>query len=57
MTRRAREKTPEDLYSDYLDAFATALDPHSNYLSQEVLEDFQISMGLSLEGIGVALST
>ena len=57
MTRRAREKTPEDLYTDYLDAFATALDPHSNYLSQEVLEDFQISMGLSLEGIGVALST
>ena len=56
MTRRAREKTTEDLYSNYLDAFATALDPHSNYLSQEVLEDFQISMGLSLEGIGVALS-
>ena len=57
MTRRASEKTNEDLYAEYLDAFATALDPHSNYLSQEVLEDFQISMGLSLEGIGVALST
>jgi len=57
MTRRAREKTSEDLYAEYLDAFATALDPHSNYLSQEVLEDFKISMGLSLEGIGVALST
>ncbi|MDE0884274.1 MAG: carboxy terminal-processing peptidase [Myxococcota bacterium] len=57
MTRRAKEKTNEDLYAEYLDAFATALDPHSNYLSQEVLEDFQISMGLSLEGIGVALST
>jgi carboxyl-terminal processing protease len=57
MTRRANEKTNEDLYASYLDAFATALDPHSNYLSQEVLEDFQISMGLSLEGIGVALST
>jgi len=57
MTRRAKEKTSEDLYADYLDAFATALDPHSNYLSAEVLEDFQISMGLSLEGIGVALST
>ena len=57
MTLRASEKTNEDLYAEYLDAFATALDPHSNYLSQEVLEDFQISMGLSLEGIGVALST
>ncbi|MFP6640693.1 MAG: S41 family peptidase, partial [Myxococcota bacterium] len=57
MTKRAQERTPEDIYAAYLDAFATALDPHSNYLSSEVLEDFQISMGLSLEGIGVALSS
>jgi len=56
-TRRAKERTTEDLYASYLDAFATALDPHSNYLSADVLEDFQISMGLSLEGIGVALSS
>jgi carboxyl-terminal processing protease len=56
-TRRAKERTTEDLYASYLDAFATALDPHSNYLSRDVLEDFQISMGLSLEGIGVALSS
>ncbi|MBW2696759.1 MAG: tail-specific protease, partial [Deltaproteobacteria bacterium] len=34
-----------------------ALDPHSNYLSHDVLEDFQISMELSLDGIGVALSS
>ena len=57
MTKRAQERTSEDLYASYLDAFATALDPHSNYMSNEVLEDFQISMGLSLDGIGVALSS
>ena len=56
MTRRAEERDAEDVYSTFLDAFATALDPHSNYMSAEVLEDFQIGMGLSLEGIGVALS-
>ena len=56
-TKRAQERTPEDLYSSYLDAFASALDPHSNYLSRDVLEDFQISMELSLDGIGVALSS
>jgi carboxyl-terminal processing protease len=39
-----------------MDSFATALDPHSNYLSPKVLEDFRIGMSLSLEGIGVALS-
>jgi carboxyl-terminal processing protease len=44
------------LYTAFLDAFATSLDPHSNYLSAETLEDFRISMTLSLEGIGVALS-
>ena len=57
MTKRAQERTSEDLYASYLDAFATALDPHSNYFSKEYFEDFQISMGLSLEGIGVALSS
>jgi carboxyl-terminal processing protease len=57
MHRRARETEPEDVYASFLDAFASALDPHSNYLSAEVLEDFQISMELSLEGIGVALSS
>lgn len=56
-TKRAKERTTEELYAFYLDAFASALDPHSNYLSRDVLEDFQISMNLSLEGIGVALSS
>jgi len=57
MSKRLSEKTSEDLYAGYLDSFATALDPHSNYLSHDVLEDFQISMELSLDGIGVALSS
>jgi carboxyl-terminal processing protease len=55
-SKRARELTREDMYANFLDSFARALDPHSNYLSKEVLEDFQIGMKLSLEGIGVALS-
>jgi len=55
-TRRAKEVDTQDLYAAFLDAFAASLDPHSNYLSAEVLEDFRISMSLSLEGIGVALS-
>jgi carboxyl-terminal processing protease len=55
-TKRLSELETVDLYNAFLDAFATSLDPHSNYLSAEVLEDFRISMTLSLEGIGVALS-
>ena len=56
VTQRARELTEDDVYADFLDAFARALDPHSNYLPMEVFEDFRIGMELSLEGIGVKLS-
>jgi carboxyl-terminal processing protease len=55
-TRRSAEKRREDVYAEFLDAFATALDPHSGYLSADDVEDFQIQMQLSLEGIGVALT-
>jgi carboxyl-terminal processing protease len=55
-TRRAAELDSEDVYAGFLDSFASSLDPHSNYLSAEAVEDFRISMSLSLEGIGVALS-
>ena len=57
MTKRAKETTEADVYASFLDAFATALDPHSNYFTADAVEDFQIGMELSLEGIGVALSS
>ena len=55
--KRVKEFKKEDLLSSYLDSFARALDPHSSYLSAEALEDFEISMRLSLEGIGATLSS
>jgi carboxyl-terminal processing protease len=55
-TKRMTELDREDLYAGFLDALANALDPHSSYLTQDALDDFQIQMELSLEGIGVALS-
>ncbi len=54
--RRLLETSPTEIHGDFLDSFAGSLDPHSSYLSAEVLEDFRIGMSLSLEGIGVALS-
>jgi carboxyl-terminal processing protease len=51
--QRDRKKGPERFAS----AFALALDPHSSYLSKDDLDDFQIQMQLSLEGIGAALRT
>ncbi len=55
--RRIQEMKITDVWSLYLDAYARALDPHSSYLSKDALEDFEISMRLSLEGIGATLSS
>jgi len=56
ITKRIREKKPQELFSDYAEAFASALDPHSGFMSMDSLEDFKIGMQLSLEGIGASLS-
>lgn len=55
--KRVEDLKKEDLLSSYLDSFARALDPHSSYLSADQLEDFEIQMRLSLEGIGATLSS
>jgi carboxyl-terminal processing protease len=55
--KRTVDNKKEDLYSNFLDSFANAMDPHSSYLSKDVNEDFKISMRLSLEGIGASLSS
>lgn len=55
--KRMQDTTQDDLYSGYLDSFARALDPHSSFFSRDVLEDFEIQMRLSLEGIGATLSS
>lgn len=55
--KRIKEMKRDDILSNFLDAFAHSLDPHSSYFSKDVLEDFRISMDLSLEGIGATLSS
>ena len=57
MTKRVKELQPRDIYGGFLNAFASALDPHSTYYPPEAVEDFNIQMSLSLDGIGVALSS
>ena len=55
--KRMEELSPSDVYVQAVNSFAAALDPHSDYLSPEDTEDFQINMQLSLEGIGASLSS
>jgi carboxyl-terminal processing protease len=53
--RVERRRSKAELPGLYAEAYATALDPHSSFLSAETLADFQIHMRLSLEGIGAVL--
>lgn len=54
--KRLEDQKEDEYLSAFLNSFATSLDPHSNYLSVDELEDFNIQMQLSLEGIGATLS-
>ena len=56
-TMRVIERNPEKLITGLAEAFAQALDPHTSYLSAENMDDLQIQMQLSLEGIGALLSS
>ena len=53
--RRMSEETFTDQYAQFLNSYAMAFDPHTSYFSAEMLEEFRISMKLSLEGIGATL--
>lgn len=49
--------TSEDVFSEYINAFSGAVDPHTNYFSPAASDNFKIDMSLSLEGIGASLRT
>lgn len=55
--RNVREMDDEDVISTFLTSLAQTYDPHSEYLSKSALENFQISMKLSLVGVGAVLSS
>ncbi len=54
---RISQTLGEDIFQAYMNAFAQTYDPHTNYLSPENAENFDINMSLSLEGIGAVLQT
>lgn len=53
--RNIHEQTREDILKTFLSVLAQTYDPHSEYLSKEDLESFNIQMSLSLFGIGAEL--
>lgn len=55
LSRSKRQAKSGEVLEKYLSALAHCLDPHSSYMSPQTLEEFRISMQLSLEGIGAEL--
>jgi carboxyl-terminal processing protease len=56
MERRINELKADDVFQFFMNAFAQSIEPHTSYLSPRTSENFEISMKLSLEGIGALLS-
>ena len=54
--QQAEQVRPEDVFEAYINAYSSLYDPHTNYFSPRSLENFNIRMSLSLEGIGAVLS-
>jgi carboxyl-terminal processing protease len=46
-----------DVFQTFINAYTTSIEPHTAYFSPRTSENFDISMRLSLEGIGAVLSS
>ncbi|MEE9372962.1 MAG: carboxy terminal-processing peptidase [Saprospiraceae bacterium] len=55
--KRFNKVRRSDRYSVYLNTLTHIFDPHSDYMSPKDKQDFDISMGGKLEGIGARLQT
>jgi len=53
--RNAHDTEDNEVLEMFLSSVAHCFDPHSSYMSPQTVEDFQIQMRLSLQGIGAAL--
>ena len=53
---RVRQIDAEDVFQTFMNAYAGAIEPHTAYMNPRTSENFNISMRLSLEGIGAVLS-
>jgi carboxyl-terminal processing protease len=55
LQRSITELKTEDVFQTFLNAYTSAIDPHTDYFTPRTAENFNQSMSLSLEGIGAVL--
>jgi carboxyl-terminal processing protease len=54
--KRLSRITSADAFQTFMNAYTTAIEPHTNYMGPRAAEDFGIAMRLSLVGIGAVLT-
>lgn len=57
MQKRYAEFDNSDVLEVYLSTLTRIYDPHSSYMAPKTMEDFEIQMKLSLQGIGATLQS
>jgi len=55
IARRSQQIKDNEIFQIYINAYARAIEPHTGYFSPRATEEFNISMRLSLQGIGAVL--
>ena len=57
LRRRVHQLDADEVFQTFLNAYTLSIEPHTAYMSPERSENFDISMRLSLQGIGAVLSS
>ena len=55
LAENVSELEGQDVFQTFLNSYAGAIDPHTDYFTPRSAENFNLSMSLSLEGIGAVL--
>ncbi|HEY0505473.1 MAG TPA: carboxy terminal-processing peptidase [Lysobacter sp.] len=55
MAKGVAELKGEDVFQTFVNSYANAIDPHTDYFTPKSADNFNMTMSLSLEGIGAVL--
>jgi carboxyl-terminal processing protease len=55
--RRTHQMSADDIFQTFMNAYTGALEPHTGYMLPHNAENFDITMRLSLQGIGAVLKS
>lgn len=55
LSERLHQLRGDDVFENFMNAYGTSIDPHTSYMSPRSADNFNMTMKLSLEGVGAVL--